>query len=261
LTPAREQLHRAIQSLARATRSALPAQPGDLHTSLGWDDDAGTLWTRRFPGGMRLGIRMRDLTLLARSAGRGDAALNLSGQFPDQADDWARKQLVEAGADVESFGEPLPYEIPDASGRRHFAAAGDALTELANWFANGYDRLTRFAVAPAGLDLDEEAVRCWPHHFDLGAIRFLEGGDPETARSISIGMSPGDASHDEPYFYVTPWPRPAADELPQATVGRWHTAGFTSLVLTAGELDVPDPGAVVGRFLSLSTAVCRELLG
>ena len=65
----------------------------------------------------------------------------------------------------------------------------------------------------------------------------LEAGDPETARSVGIGLSPGDATFPEPYFYTNPWPRPALDSLPDAeSPRRWHTDGFASVIVRAGEL-------------------------
>jgi hypothetical protein len=46
-------------------------------------------------------------------------------------------------------------------------------------------------------------IQLWPEHFDL-ATSFGE---------INFGLSPGDAGHDWPYFYIGPWNPPDPDEF------------------------------------------------
>jgi hypothetical protein len=81
-------------------------------------------------------------------------------------------------------------------------------------------------------------VRCWPHHFDVGALVSLETQpDGSLAKSIGLGLSPGDESYPEPYWYVSPWPYPAPSKLPALeSGGRWHTEGFAAAILTGSEL-------------------------
>jgi hypothetical protein len=79
-------------------------------------------------------------------------------------------------------------------------------------------------------------VRCWPHHYDIATLFALDDGDPETARSVGIGLSPGDSAYAEPYLYCNPWPVPDG-ALPTAPGPlRWHTEGFTSLVCPASRM-------------------------
>jgi hypothetical protein len=81
-------------------------------------------------------------------------------------------------------------------------------------------------------------VRGWPHHFDLAALHVLDPEkDPEEARSVGAGLSPGDESYAEPYFYVSPWPAPEPAALPALPGGaHWHTDGFTSAVLSSSAI-------------------------
>ena len=106
-------------------------------------------------------------------------------------------------------------------------------------------------------------VRCWPHHFDIATLISLEGGDPEHARSIGVGLSPGDESYAEPYFYVSPWPYPESDRLDDiAPIGRWHTAGFVAYVVIGSEFAGGfDGGAAVASAVDAAIARCRDLLG
>ena len=49
-----------------------------------------------------------------------------------------------------------------------------------------------------------------------------------------MGLSPGDGTFAEPYFYLLPWPSPPG-ELPKLDGGHWHTEGWTGAVLEASE--------------------------
>ena len=59
----------------------------------------------------------------------------------------------------------------------------------------------------------------------------------ESARSIGVGLSPGDETYAQPYFYVSPWPAPKNPKLPALPPGgHWHTKDFFAAVATADEL-------------------------
>jgi hypothetical protein len=87
--------------------------------------------------------------------------------------------------------------------------------------------------------------------------------EPETeaGRTIGAGLSPGDGSYDEPYFYVTPWPYPKGKAFPALPCGHWHTEFWTGAVLTASELaGSEDPKAQVEAFLKAAVEACEGLL-
>ena len=117
--------------------------------------------------------------------------------------------------------EGLP-EHPVATGAPFHLAGSAAPAELERYYA-GADRLLR---GLRELNPGASPVRCWPHHFDLATLILLDpDADAETARSIGVGLSPGDAARPEPYFYVLPWPRPTGD-LPALDGGAWNTGGW-----------------------------------
>lgn len=83
------------------------------------------------------------------------------------------------------------------------------------------------------------AVRVWPHHFDIATLITLDDGDAERARSVGVGLSPGDGGIPQPYFYVTPWPYPESKFGPKLPWnGYWHSKGWFGAV-QRGE-HVPD---------------------
>jgi hypothetical protein len=150
---------------------------------------------------------------------------------------------------------------PAARGAPFAATDPAALAEIARWFADA-DRVFRaFASADAGAS----AVRCWPHHFDIATLVSVgaAGTDRASARSIGVGLSPGDGSYAEPYFYVTPWPYPPVNAtLPHlAGGGRWHSLGWTGAVLTGTNLVASGPAqrARTLEFVAAATSACRLL--
>jgi hypothetical protein len=106
-------------------------------------------------------------------------------------------------------------------------------------------------------------VVCWPHHFDIATLVSLEEGSPANARSIGVGASPGDQYYDQPYFYISPWPRFDGEKLPDPPApGRWHTEGFFGAVLTGEEiLAMKDRGRGLMGFVTAAFDIARTRLG
>jgi hypothetical protein len=147
-----------------------------------------------------------------------------------------------------------------ASGLRFPPSPPPGCAELARYFANA-DRGLRAAVA--GRE-GASVVRCWPHHFDIGALLTL---DAAAGRSVGLGLSPGDEAIPEPYWYVNGWPapKPLPDPLPPLPAGaRWNTEGWLGAVLTASALlaaaDGPAQESRAGAFLRAAVDAVRGLL-
>jgi len=239
LVDARLQLHHAAQLASSLGMTFLEPRPDDGHPNLGWDEELGSLVGRTIPaaGGLRAALRPTDLELLLVGvSGAPVGTLPLAGRTLAAAFGWLEETLRGLGAELPASGlRRTDYEIPDhgVAGGAPFTAPGPAHAELARWFSNGHS-----VLSAGSLGLGEPSdLRIWPHHFDLGMLVVVgEHEDGSLARSIGLGLSPGDGSYDTPYFYVSPWPYPEADDLPELPVGHWHTAGFTSAVLSADDL-------------------------
>lgn len=268
LTEARLQAHYAVQAIARLAQTLLEPAGDDSHTNLGWDHHHGALVSHAFEDGRRIGLRVADLTLLALSGGEVDSMVALEGKtIFDAAEGTAGLVGFRAGAEGKMLSD-MPYtdmpEHPVASGAA-FDAAGnaEALAELARWFANADLVLREAVVKMHDLKPDPESVRTWPHHFDIGTLVMLDDGDPEEVRSIGLGLSPGDGSYGEPYFYVTPWPK--FDPAPVADIpspGHWRTEGFFGAIAdgTAVVAEEDQRGGA-SRYLDWSIRAGREQLG
>src|SRR5579883_1260701 len=236
LREARQQAHHAVQWLARAARAYIPARPDDVHTNLGWDERLDGFTTHALRDGIRLGLKIADLALIVLDHG-GTPTLRLDDQREAAVRHWLGARLAALGFDPAGLDAPAPYAIPEhaVAGGAVYAIDGfaESFAELAAWFANAARTLDGVRTAMAGRGFAASDVRCWPHHFDIATLAALDpGGD--RARSVNVGLSPGDAWYDEPYFYVSPYPYPDAARLPPLPpLGHWHTHGFTAAVAPA----------------------------
>jgi hypothetical protein len=267
LVDARLQLHQAAQVVASAGVTFLAPEPDDSHPNLGWVESLGALVGRPLPGtDAQVGLRVADLSLLLVD-GRGESSeeLALDGRTLDDGYAWLAEVMARAGAVLPSAGiRRATYEIPSHPTGRGEAFSNDsheAFSELARWFANGDQALVELANRIPGAS----EVRCWPHHFDLGSLAVMATEpDGRLAKSIGLGLSPGDDGYAEPYWYVSPWPYPEPKALlPLASGGSWHTVGHTSAILTGSDLVGGSPEDQADRlqaFLDGAVDACRRIL-
>ncbi len=278
LVNARLQLHWAAQAAAAVGKQLLPPQPDQSQQSFEWAERAGALAQAAVAGvrPFRAGLRLADLTLLLLDGEEASLReLPLSGHTLEEAYAWLTAEIEPLlGRPLEQPLEP-PGELPAhpvGTGRRFTLADPAPFVEVARWFANADGLLREIQAKNPGAS----PVRCWPHHFDLATLITLDahgadiaGANPESARTVGAGLSPGDGGRAEPYFYVTPWPAPKstkASALPAlAGSGTWNTEGWLGAVLGAGAISSAGSGegqeGQVRQFLDSAVAACRQLAG
>ncbi|MEM9317027.1 MAG: hypothetical protein AAGA95_20650 [Pseudomonadota bacterium] len=235
LETARRLSHAAVQWASRAARANLPALPDDSHSNLGWSHGHTALLSHRLDGDHQLGFSFTEASLLWLQTGevtRSQPVADLDDAgLGTICDSWLNSAGLRSATQA-----VMPYELEAVTYRP--LRSGEqrrALETLGAWFATTHNTLESLIAefgdgAPGAL-----TPRCWPHHFDLATLFALEKGDPEHARSVGVGLSPGDAAYEEPYLYCSPWP--VAEELPPAPDEfHWHTDGFTSLVCPMSRL-------------------------
>ena len=268
LVTSREQLHWAVQAVAAVGNTLVKAVPDYSHTSIEWQEAAGMLTGQQanFVRLFRAGVRPDDLTLIVVDKEETPIGeLPLKGKTLAGAMDWVGEVIGSyTGQQLTTELERPEYELPPhpvASGATFEAPDKSTLEELARWYSNA-DALLRQLVERTG---GASPVKCWPHRFDIATLITLDEGQPgEAARSIGVGMTPGDGSYAEPYWYVTPWPYPENPELPKLEGGgAWHEEGWIGAVLTGSSLSQGEPeaqGAQVEAFIDSAVAACRGLL-
>jgi hypothetical protein len=279
LAGARLTTHWAVQIVSAAGWTLAPPSPDDSQGSLEWCAAEGALVgleILRADRRARAGLRLADLTLMVVGQPRPQASganagseLALAGKTLDEALAWLADALTQSLAATVSHLERPRHELPPSpigQGAPFDDPEHASLSELADWYSSA-DRVLR---AIAATTPGASPVRCWPHHFDLAMLIQIDPPDApkETARSIGVGLSPGDAGIPEPYWYVTPWPTSARTPGPKTAppslpVGHWQTQGWTGAALVASELAATPARAAgnrVATFLSTALAACRELL-
>jgi hypothetical protein len=266
LVEARQQIHWAAQAVAAVGKQLLPHQPDFGEQSFTWMAGPRALaqGVVEGPRPFRAAVRLAEpALLLLDEEGETLSRMPIEGRTLDEAYEWVRQEAEAL------LGRPLakplerPVGIPEhpvATGAPFHLAGSAAAAELERYYA-GADRLLR------GLrerNPGASPVRCWPHHFDLATLILLDPeADPETARSIGVGLSPGDSGRPEPYFYVLPWPRPAGD-LPALDGGAWNTEEWLGAVLEAADFTAAGSNgaqrARIERFLNSAVQACRQML-
>ena len=251
LVAARETAHHAAQLLALVGASFIDARPDDGHTSMSWGHEHQALITQpvNAPSPFRVALRIADLTLLVLDDAGAGALLSLPGQTRAAALEWLRHEIAARGRDPVRLRSSLHFSIEphptDRDGAFEHSTDG-AFDELGRWYdgAAAVLEAVRRDVAGAG------PVLCWPHHFDIATLITRPAGTALT--TIGVGMSPGDGSYAEPYYYVGPYPSPTSTPSPLA-VGHWHTIGWWGGVLLGSEVVVVREAraqvALVRRFL------------
>jgi hypothetical protein len=268
LREARLQAHYAAQWLARAARAYISPQPDDAHTSLMWDHAIGGLRTQPFKNGSRLSLQLSNLTL-ALSNGNGPAnvqSIFLSGRTDSEVRTWLGERLGKEGIDAGGLDAPAPYQIPAhaiAKGAAYDAIkSADAMTELAAWFADAAFLLDEIHGHLIERKLAASPVCCWPHHFDLATLTTLPKHAADATGYVGIGLSPGDEYYDEPYFYVSVYPKPDPATLPTLPMfGHWHTHEFMAAVVPAHKIvAATDQESETGAFLRCAVDAALKIV-
>lgn len=235
LTEARLETHHAAQWLARATRAYCTPVPDDSHTSLTWDSNAALLVTQNITPTLALGLRFNPLSIVAMND-KANESLSLFDRTEKDIRAWFNDLLKEHQLDPSKFDAPGPYTLPKHpldSGLAYGLATKESFDELERYFHNA----TVLFETVKKTQTPTSPVRCWPHHFDIATLISLDTNVGEHARSIGVGMSPGDDTYTEPYFYISPWPYPSQSNLPEVMAPAfWHREGFSAVILTGSTI-------------------------
>lgn len=257
LERARLDVHWAIQPLAAFGQNFVTPREDDSHRSLVWDTAADAFLSDQNAEGTRVGLRPTDLTLFLSGKGRSGER-SLMGESLDGVYSWLANLLGTGPLDRPEYEIP-PHPTGDAL---VFGNDTAGFGELASWSQASAQIIGRVREA------NEMAspIRVWPHHFDIATLLTVPPatGD-QAAKTIGFGMTPGDGSYAEPYFYAGPYPYPEYDGLPDLEgEGHWHTEGWFGAVLTGSDLvSAGDAAAQRSRadaFAASAIEACRTLL-
>lgn len=251
LVDARLQLHHAAQIPASFGYTFVEPEPDWSHTALAWSAEHGALVSAEAHG-TRAGLRLADATLLLLERDNLAATFSLDGKTLKAGLGWLAETLSEMNREVldKSLVQP-DHELPDhpiAAAASFSLEDAAAFSTLSAWFDFANGRLTEVGAYHA----HTTPVLCWPHHFDIARLVLLSAGaDAGKSPSVGVGLSPGDDSYAEPYWYVTHWPEREDATLPRLPSGGfWRTEGWYGAVLPGSAFAHLDALALTDGFLS-----------
>jgi hypothetical protein len=267
LSSIRLQLHYAIQFMAAAGSALAEPLPDFSHVSLEWHSElavfVGVPIRATIP--FRVALDPASLTsVLLNKQGDAIATLPLDQQTLATGMNWLRSEISKLGADAGKI-ELLSYpsDFPD-----HAIAHGAVFDanqtkagrqELVNYYTNTHQLLQEIVADTE----DASPIRIWPHHFDIATLIMLPRTKNREPITIGVGLSPGDQSYTEPYWYVSPYPYPRVDDLPSLEGnGFWHTQNWVGAVLMASQLPKESQAQQqqVGVFLQSTLQISSSLL-
>lgn len=265
LTETRLQLHYAIQFMAAVGNFLTEPQSDYSHASLTWNSElkmfVSSIVTTKQP--FQVALEPINLTSLVLDAERDKLAeFSLSQKTMNEGMNWLKQTIAPLGTDFAkltfvSYPDDFPHH-PLANGAAFEDINEAQRQELTAYFANTNLVLPAVTASTEGAS----PVRIWPHHFDIATLISLPYTQKDEAVSIGVGMSPGDSSYDEPYWYITPWPYPDIANLPElSSSGTWHTEGWVGAILTASQLSQgKEQQRQVKSFLDSAVKASLELL-
>ena len=204
----RDALHAVAEQIVAPARAAATGDQFSLIAAV------GGFGTPRLPGGGC--VRVDGLELVAEGGDGEEKRAPLTSLKESAAD----VGLPDAGLDEASL------ELDSASA-----------VVLATAYQLGDSVLRAFSAEALPLAGATEN-QLWPEHFDIA----IEHGNEQSGERATYGLSPGDADHPEPYFYVAPW-------LPPNDLTIWTADGFTGAQLGWVDLlNVDDPRATALNF-------------
>ncbi|MGF1529509.1 MAG: hypothetical protein ACFCBW_22415 [Candidatus Competibacterales bacterium] len=272
LVETRDQAHHAIQLPGMVAAAYAPPEEDYSHLNFGWLDAQSAFVSHEVPttkGLVQFGLRLADLTLIIIQGDLIATDYPLHGKSFAEAKAWLLEQIDMLGLDKAKYPTGAPGDLPThpvGSGNPFDAKThARAMAEFCNYYGNANLVLEALRLSYLDIEPGPNAVRMWPHHFDIAVLVTLEEGDPETAKAFGFGFEPGDESCQQPYFYTYPWPRsqrPAT--LPKLEgLGEWTPPGTWLGTLLKGE-DLCQVAAdrqrqVVAAYLKDGAEKCRAL--
>jgi len=229
------QLHWAAQFIASAGQTFAEPRDDDSHRAMTWDATLDAFVSAPFAGTypFRLALRPTDLTLLLLDRGAESlSTFALPGRTRDEGYAWLSRGMATYMGGAPPLIERPEYDVPEhpVRGDAPFSEdRGEELHALAALYGSAAEILhDRFAGRE-----DASETLCWPHHFDLATLVTVEIDDEGgVKKSIGIGLAPMGGGYDTWYWYVTPWPYPDPEALPELrSSGFWHTEGWVGAIL------------------------------
>lgn len=261
---ARLQLHFAIQPAAAFGTFLLPAREDYRHTALLFEPDSSALISQTLSLEKRVQVALfaETMTLSVLENGNVVDDFSMYGKLLKESFDWLKSALQKYGIDASRLRLPdYPDDFPKhplAHSEKFNVVYQEGVKDLLNGF-----RLTEEILGKTIANHESaNGIFVWPHHFDMASLVTLrEPAGQKEGVYLGVGFSPGDHTIEEPYWYISPYPAPAASKLPDLPCGYWTTEGYTGATLRYSEIQNTDaPEGKVEQYFKETIPQLFELL-
>lgn len=270
LTEIRLQLHFAIQTIAATGLALAHPQPDYSHMSLTWNSDLQAFTGQEIQAKQDFRLSLDPISLVVRILSLQNEVISelaLNHHTMAEVLGWLQGEITELGADAKKVvwidypKDDFPYDYKIANGAFFDLHNRPTCQELVGYFTNTQSLLEAIATSNS----NASPVHIWPHHFDIATLIIIAKEQNTAVKSIGVGLSPGDSSYDQPYWYVTPYPYPALERLPALPGDSfWHTEHWVGAVLLGSKLSqdatVSHQEARVKEFLNTAIITAKNLL-
>ncbi|MBA2125605.1 hypothetical protein DLM45_05120 [Hyphomicrobium methylovorum] len=209
LRDAFSQSHNAVQWLARMVRSFRSVNAGE-DVALHWDDERKAFVTDEFAEGLKMELRLPELTLQFLEHGQPvKHELQMEGRSPAQVEAWLLVELLHRGLDRSRFSKDLPYDIPNAMAGDNVEYSPEfregELKKILAWFTAAADLLKNIARKSSGKDDDPSRLTLRTKDFSLDAsVALLGQAQPSPGdRQICVRFYPLRAGAVDPHYLVS----------------------------------------------------------
>ena len=226
-------IHLASQYLAAAAISFLDKKDDDSHTNLGYSVSEHQIKT--WPLSSTQDYLTLDLLNFSLKwvSSSGVETLDLSGKTHEKIISWIKDISTRQGLE-KPYSYSLHYDLP-------YSLRGEEVFEI-NEESLSLERqlrgLAQSCIQKTLEDQDlESAIRIWPHHFDTGALAFLDE-NPEI--SIGLGLAIPDSMIDQHYFYISGYRGHESIDpstFAELSHGKWVSDGFKGAVFYGDDLN------------------------
>jgi Family of unknown function (DUF5996) len=252
-------LHRGVLLLGALQRLTQPPQPAYLE--LGLQVVANGLAAGRLPAGGRVVLDFNAGSLVYSPASGAEVSFPLNGSsqaqifaglfgvlsqgelsalLPDGAS-LAERLSAGIASRGERYRPPRPETLWDETTIKLDARSARTYLEALQLV---FTAIARFRARLAGM---QTPLVVWPEHFDLSTLWFRGAAIDEGQPHLNFGFAPFSDGLPDPYLYAYAYPYPQRyDPPPLPAAARWHTQGWTGVVLPYGAIaDQSDPAAFV----------------
>jgi len=248
ISRATEQVHKAVQWIARLGKAYVPSQADDSHINMGWNSEEEYFYGHWFADySLRLAFRPNDFAWLILDENFTiNDSLGGWGRTDEDVWEWLQISLNKRGVDADLLQYDLHYNLPyEHDLKTVYGIVDEAVLNAFSRLRTLGNLMTKAALLFANPGNIQGGIRTWPHHFDAGcSIPLAMDNKEEVLRSLGVGMAIHDQMINQYYLYVSSWTKNSVfnyHELPDLPSGGYWVSseGWNGAVLPFDKLREP----------------------